>query len=54
MTASDAISQLRTIVGWIGLALALAALAKFFGLNVPLRGSTADTAMVAIACLLSR
>lgn len=54
MTANDAISQLRTIVGWIGLALALVALAKFFGVNVPVRGSTTDTALVAVACLLSR
>lgn len=54
MTANDAISQPMTIVGWIGLALALVALAKFFGVNVPVRGAATDTAMVAIACLLSR
>lgn len=54
MTANDAIRQLRTIVGWIGLGLALVALAKFAGLNVPMRGGVTDTAMVAIACLMAR
>lgn len=54
MTANDALSTFRQIIGWIGLVLAVLAMAKYFGFNAPIRGSTADTALVAIACLLSR
>ena len=54
MTANDAISLARQIIGWIGLALAVVALAKFAGLNVPIRGGISDTALVAIACLMAR
>jgi len=54
MTANDAISTIRQIIGYIGLALAALALAKFAGFNAPVRGSTADTALVAIACLMAR
>ena len=54
MTANDAISLARQIIGYIGLALAVVALAKFAGLNVPIRGGISDTALVAIACLMAR
>ena len=35
-------------------AKAVVALAKFAGLNVPIRGGISDTALVAIACLMAR
>lgn len=54
MTANDALSTARQIMGYIGLALACVALAKFAGLNVPLRASTNDCALVAIACLMAK
>lgn len=55
MTANDALSTLRQIIGYIGLALAAVALLKFFGVgNIPLRGGVSDTALVAIACLMAR
>lgn len=55
VTANDAISTLRQIIGYIGLALAAVALLKFFGVgNIPLRGGVSDTALVAIACLMAR
>ena len=54
MTPNDALSLARQIIGWIGLALAVVALAKFAGLNVPIRGGISDTALVAIACLMAR
>lgn len=54
MTANDVLSTARQIIGWIGLALAVVALAKFAGLNVPMRGGVSDTALVEIACLMAR
>lgn len=54
MTANDALSTARQIIGYVGLALAITAAAKFFGFNVPLRGGVSDTALVAIACLMAR
>jgi hypothetical protein len=54
MTANDALSTLRQIIGYCGLALVVVAAAKFFGFNVPMRGSVSDTALVAIACLMAR
>ncbi len=54
MTANDALSTARQIIGYIGMALAAVALAKFAGLNVPMRGSIGDCALVAIACLMVR
>lgn len=52
MTANDLLSTARQIIGYIGMALAAVALAKFAGLNVPMRGSVGDCALVAIACLM--
>lgn len=54
MTANDALSTARQIIGYVGLALAMVALAKFAGFNVPMRGAVSDTALVAIACLMAR
>ena len=54
MTATDILSTARQIIGYIGLALAVVALLKFFGLSIPMRGSVSDTALVAIACLMAR
>lgn len=54
MTANDALSTARQIIGYVGLALAMVALAKFFGFAIPMRGSVSDTALVAIACLMAR
>lgn len=54
MTANDVLSTARQIIGYVGLALACVALAKFAGLNVPIRAPTSDCALVAIACLMSR
>ena len=54
MTANDVLSNARQIIGYIGLALAVVALLKFFGVNIPMRGGVSDTALVAIACLMAR
>ncbi len=54
MTQNDVIPVIRQIIGWIGVALAVIALAKFAGVNIPLNGDTQTTALVAIACMMVR
>ncbi|MEW5705125.1 MAG: hypothetical protein AB1781_11165 [Pseudomonadota bacterium] len=56
MQLDQLLTPIRQALGYIGLALAVVALAKFFGVGIQAfgRGDTATTAMVAIACLLSR
>jgi uncharacterized membrane protein len=43
-----------TVLGYVGLALAAAALAKYFGMQVPIHGGVQETALVAMACLMAR
>lgn len=54
MNANQLRPTIAMAMGWIGLALALTALAKFAGFQVPIRGDASQTALVAIACLLAR
>jgi hypothetical protein len=42
------------ILGYVGLALAVVALCKYFGVQVPVHGGVGDTALVAMACLMAR
>jgi hypothetical protein len=54
MTQTDALRVARQIIGWIGTALAVVALAKFVGADIPIRGDVQTTALVAIACMMAR
>lgn len=54
MNASQARSTIAQALNWIGLALACVALAKFFGVVIPIRGDVSQTALVAIACLVAK
>lgn len=56
MTIDQILIPVRQALGYIGLAIAIVALLKWFGVGIQAfgRGDTATTAMVAIACLLSR
>lgn len=53
MDANKIISTARQVLGYVGLALACIALAKFFGFQIPIRGSVEQTALVAIACRMA-
>ena len=44
---------IRTALGYVALLLAVTALAKFFGMNVPLNGDVQTIALVAIACKMA-
>jgi hypothetical protein len=54
----DQLKQIRgtvgMVLGYVGIALVTIALAKFFGVSIPMRGSVTDTAMVGMACCLAR
>lgn len=49
MTAEQALSTARTILHYIGTALCVVTLAKFFGANIPLAGDLQTLALVALA-----
>lgn len=49
MTQTDALATLRTILGWIALALAITAALKMFGFHIPVPGSITENALVALA-----
>ncbi len=53
MDINKAISTLRQALGFIGLALACVALAKFFGVQIPIRGTVEQTALIAMACRMA-
>jgi hypothetical protein len=48
------VDQLKQIRGTVGMVLVTIALAKFFGVSIPMKGSVTDTAMVGMACCLAR
>ncbi len=54
----DQLKQVRgtvgLVLGYVGIALVTVALAKFFGVSVPLKGSATDTAIVGLACCMAR
>ena len=52
MTQADALRIARQVLGWIGTALAIIALAKFAGADIPIRGDVQTTALVALACIM--
>lgn len=54
MTGNQALAAVKQVMGYIGLALAIAALAKLAGVQVPIRGDVSQVAIVAAACLLAR
>lgn len=54
MTPNQALPAIRTVLGYIALVLAVAALAKLIGINIPQMPGTIDQlALVAIACKMA-
>ena len=54
MNANQLRSNAAMALNWIGIALSAVALAKFFGVVIPIRGDVSQTALVAIACLCAK
>jgi uncharacterized membrane protein len=50
MTANDALGTVRTVLKIIGLCIAVVAVAKLFGVQIPIRASIIELAAVALAC----
>ncbi len=49
MTPNDALATVRTVLGYIALALALCAVAQLIGMSLPVPGSISELALVAVA-----
>ncbi len=49
MNVNQAITQIRPILGFIAIALAVCAFAKLFGMRPPVPGSISELALVALA-----
>lgn len=53
MTAAQALQTLRTVLGYLALALAAAALAKWGGARLPISGDVQTLALLSIACRMA-
>lgn len=49
MNVDQAVGQTRPILGLVAVAFALCALGKLFGVDIPIRGTVEQLALVAIA-----